>query len=74
MASSTSYLDVRSMAFSGFIMLLLLAICKYHVLYAFMLDLKLILVTEGYLRRVNTLLLFYLVDPICYGLFLFYKD
>ena len=55
------------------------AFVAYHLriscsLYAFMLDLKLILVAEGQLRRVNTLLLFYLVDPICYGLFLFYKD
>ena len=31
MASSTSYLDVRSMAFSRFIMLLLLIIYEYHV-------------------------------------------
>ena len=32
MASSTSYLDVRSMAFSRFIMIFLLTICEYHVL------------------------------------------
>ena len=32
MASSTSYLDVRSMAFSRFIMLLLLTIYEYHVI------------------------------------------
>ena len=31
MASSTNYLDVRSMAFSRFIMLFLLTIYKYHV-------------------------------------------
>ena len=31
MASSTSYLDVRSMIFSRFIMLLLLTIYEYHV-------------------------------------------
>ena len=31
MASSTSYLDVRSMAFSRSIVLLLLTIYKYHV-------------------------------------------
>ena len=48
MASSTSYLDVRGMAFSRFIMLFI----AYHLriscsLYAFMLDLKLILVAEG---------------------------
>ena len=55
------------------------AFVAYHLriscsLYAFMLDLKLILVAEGQLRRVNTLLLFYSVDLICYGSFLFYKD
>ena len=48
MASSTSYLDVRGMAFSRFVMLFI----AYHLriscsLYAFMLDLKLILVAEG---------------------------
>ena len=31
MVSSTSYLDVRIMAFSRFIMLLLLTIYEYHV-------------------------------------------
>ena len=31
MASNTSYLDIRSMAFSRFIMLLLLTIYGYHV-------------------------------------------
>ena len=31
MASSTTYLDVRSMTFSRFIMLLLLTIYEYHV-------------------------------------------
>ena len=32
MASNTSYLDVRSMIFSRFIMLFLLTICEYQVL------------------------------------------
>ena len=32
MASNTSYLDVRSMAFSRFIVLLLLIIYEYHVI------------------------------------------
>ena len=48
MASNASYLDVRSMIFSRSIMFLLFTIYEYHVfLYAFTLDLKLILVAEG---------------------------
>ena len=75
MASSASYLDVRSMSISRSIMLSLF----YHLrtscfLYVFVLDLKLVLIVEDQLHRVNTLLLFYLVDLICCGWFLFYKD
>ena len=45
MASSTSYPDVRSMAFSRFIVLSLPTIYEYYVfLYVFMLDLKLVLI------------------------------
>ena len=48
MASNASYLDVRSMIFSRSIIFLLVTIYEYHVfLYAFTLDLKLILVAEG---------------------------
>ena len=38
-----------------------------------MLDLKLIFVAKDWLHRVNTLLIFYLVDPICYGLLLYIR-
>ena len=45
MASSTSYLDVRSMSFSRFIMLSLLIVYEYHVIFTrSCLNLKLALV------------------------------
>ena len=45
MVSSTSYLDVRSMSFSRFIMLLLLIVYEYHVIFTrSCLNLKLALV------------------------------
>ena len=71
MASNASYPDVRSMAFSRFIVLLLLTIYEYHVVSVQpRFNLMLILVAQNQLHGDNTQLLFHLVDLICYGLFL----
>ena len=74
MASSASYPDFRSMIFSRFIMLLLFIIYEHHVISArSCFNLILILVAWNKSSRDDTLLLFYLVDLICYGLFLYLR-
>ena len=74
MASSTSYLNVRSMTFSRSVVLCCLSstnITLFFVQSRF--NLMLILVVKNKLHGDNTLLLFHLIDLICYGLLLFLR-